>query len=88
MSTMVAFTAGRDDVAFAVLSTVLSCMQMLGCASSLFHLTCRYRVVANDPVRATLPHQPVAVIAATVLPLVGLNAEFFDNEVLEMCVHG
>ena len=61
---------------------------MLGSASSLLDLTCRYRVFLNEPLGVALPHQPVAVEAATVLPLVGFDAELLDFEVLEKFVHG
>ncbi len=61
---------------------------MFGGASSLLNLACRNRVFVSEPVGAPLPHQPVAVVTATVLPLVGIDAKLLDFEVLERCVHG
>lgn len=88
VSTLVASLAGCNNIAHVVLPTVLSCPQMFGGASSLLNLTSRDRVVANETVRNSLPHQPIAVIAATALSLEGFDAESFDDEMLMMCVHG
>jgi hypothetical protein len=86
--TMVALTTGRDDIAFAASSAVLSRLQMLGCASSLLDFAFRYRFVANEWVGAALPHQPITVETATVLSLVGFYAELFEDEVFAMSAHG
>jgi hypothetical protein len=70
--------AGRDDVLVTVWAAILACDEMLSSALDMHRLAPGDAMPGGEIVVVTLTHDDAAVVAASLLPVVGGHTQFLD----------